>query len=212
MKDGRSPAPYPAPDFLFVAGNVALDFVNTRPVLNGEPNELLTDFGAVLRWFAAAKLLDARSADRLSKLWAKTAESHVFWRQLLVFREQLRNAIVSIESGPTIPKSTLDLLNRQLSQHAMPTQLVFFNGKLRKQHRFQPQKPADLFGPLLEAAADLLTSFDPRRLRKCETCVLHFLDATKNATRRWCSMKLCGNRAKVAKYAARHRATSHRKR
>lgn len=96
-------------------------------------------------------------------------------------------------------------LNRMLAQHPMATQLVALNGTLKKEQRFEPQRPADLFAPLLNAAADLFTSIDPRRLRQCESCVLHFHDTTKNAARRWCSMRLCGNRAKVAKYAARRR-------
>jgi hypothetical protein len=37
--------------FLFVGNQVALDFVNTRPVQNGEPMELLPDFPALLRCF-----------------------------------------------------------------------------------------------------------------------------------------------------------------
>ena len=43
--------------FLFVGNHLALDFLNTRPVQNGEPMELLSDFGALLRWFQAAGLL-----------------------------------------------------------------------------------------------------------------------------------------------------------
>jgi len=43
--------------FLFVGDELVLDFVNTRPVQDGEPTELLEDFGAVIRWFQAADLL-----------------------------------------------------------------------------------------------------------------------------------------------------------
>jgi predicted RNA-binding Zn ribbon-like protein len=35
--------------------------------------------------------------------------------------------------------------------------------------------------------------------------VLHFCDTSRKGTRRWCRMQICGNRAKVATYAARHR-------
>jgi len=43
-----------------------------------------------------------------------------------------------------------------------------------------------------------------KRVRKYANCVLHFHDTSKKGTRRWCSMQLCGNRFKVAAYAARH--------
>ena len=205
MAKGRQNSVPSTPDFLFLAGNPALDFVNTRPVLRGQPVELLTDFAAALRWFVAAKFMDPKAAAKFQERRANTPQARAFWRQLLAFREQLRRAILSIESGAAISKKMLDTLNRLLAQHPLPAQVVFFKGTLRKEPRFDPREPADLFAPLLNAAADLFTRFDPQRLRQCERCVLHFYDATKNATRRWCSMKLCGNRTKAAKYAARHR-------
>jgi predicted RNA-binding Zn ribbon-like protein len=191
------------PDFLWISGNPVLDFVNTRPVLRGQTVELLSDFPEVLRWFVTANLLDQPSASKLHKQWANTAEASAFMRQLLLFREQLRHAIESLESRKPVPPKMIAELNRLLAQHPLVTQVAAFNGALKRQHYLQPRKPADLFAPLAAAAAGLFTSSDPRPLRQCESCVLHFRDTTKNTTRRWCSMKLCGNRAKVAAYAAR---------
>ena len=37
--------------FLFVGNHLCLDFVNTQPVMNGQPAELLSDWKALLRWF-----------------------------------------------------------------------------------------------------------------------------------------------------------------
>lgn len=47
----------------------------------------------------------------------------------------------------------------------------------------------------------------PDRIRKCasQTCVLHFHDTSRNGTRRWCSMAVCGNRAKASRHYARTR-------
>ncbi len=53
--------------------------------------------------------------------------------------------------------------------------------------------------------ATLFAHVDRARVRKCGQCVLHFHDTSKKGTRRWCSMRLCGNRVKVAAYAARQR-------
>ena len=205
MTEEKIDAARGTPDFLFVSGNPALDFVNTRPVLRGQPVELLSDFASVVRWFVAAKVLDQKSGPKFGRRWANTSQARACWRQLLDLREQLRRAILSLESGRGVSRIMLGELNRMLAQHPMATQLVALNGTLKKEQRFEPQRPADLFAPLLNAAADLFTSIDPRRLRQCESCVLHFHDTTKNATRHWCSMRLCGNRAKVAKYAARRR-------
>jgi len=53
--------------------------------------------------------------------------------------------------------------------------------------------------------ATLFAEADRNRVRKCGQCVLHFHDTSKKGIRRWCSMRLCGNRLKVAAYAARQR-------
>ena len=65
--------------------------------------------------------------------------------------------------------------------------------------------PEQLLQPLAEAIADLVCNEDFRLIRTCEgkACVLLFLDKTKSHARRWCSMALCGNRAKAAAHRAR---------
>jgi predicted RNA-binding Zn ribbon-like protein len=46
------------------------------------------------------------------------------------------------------------------------------------------------------------------RLRQCpaEDCAWVFWDRSPRAARRWCSMKVCGNRSKARAYAARRRS------
>jgi predicted RNA-binding Zn ribbon-like protein len=61
--------------------------------------------------------------------------------------------------------------------------------------------------PIVGSAAELLASDNLPLVRACssKTCQWFFLDTSKNHRRRWCSMKLCGNRAKVRKFYARQR-------
>ena len=73
---------------------------------------------------------------------------------------------------------------------------------------FDAGQPEDLFAAR-HSAARLFSDVDCRRARKCDHCVLHFHDTSKKGTRRWCSMRLCGNRLKVAAYAARQRMGGH---
>src|SRR5208283_1226259 len=58
--------------FLFVGNQLALDFLNTRPAQNGEPEELLPDFSALLGWFQAAELITARDVVYLQRKWGKS--------------------------------------------------------------------------------------------------------------------------------------------
>ena len=61
--------------------------------------------------------------------------------------------------------------------------------------------------PIVRSVADLLTSSDHERVLVCasDDCEWLFLDRTKNRARRWCEMKVCGNRAKVREHRKRHR-------
>src|SRR5689334_20489509 len=112
MKQNR---PIPDSDwrdgFLFVGNHLALDFLNTRPIQNGEPMELLSDFGALLRWFQAAGLL---SSDGLTKLQRRSGDSAASRRTLDAmrqFRERLRKEILAWEGGAEVHCETLEELN-----------------------------------------------------------------------------------------------------
>jgi predicted RNA-binding Zn ribbon-like protein len=57
------------------------------------------------------------------------------------------------------------------------------------------------------SAAELMTSDEMDLLRACgdPECRWLFLDTSKNHTRRWCDMKICGNRMKARRFKAQHR-------
>jgi predicted RNA-binding Zn ribbon-like protein len=67
------------------------------------------------------------------------------------------------------------------------------------------RSPESLLQPLGEALAALLVEEDFSQIKACEgtACTLLFVDHTRAHTRRWCSMQLCGNRAKQAAHRSR---------
>ena len=191
--------------FLFVGNQLALDFLNTRPVQNGEPLELLPDFSALLRWLQAAKLLSARDVGRLQQEWGKSARAQRTVEAARELREKMRKEVLPWERGGAVHRSTLDELNRLMADYPMRTRLKTSGSASATELWFEPCQPEDLFAPLAHSMAALFANVDRNRVRKCDQCVLHFLDTSKKGTRRWCSMQLCGNRVKVAAYAARQR-------
>ena len=191
--------------FLFVGNQLALDFVNTCPVQNDVTLELLPDFQALLRWFRAAELLSARQAASLRERWEESDRARRTLDAARELRETLRKDILAWERGVAIRPSTVEELNRLLAGHPMITRLKAARNAFSKQLWFDLQQPEDLFAPLAYSAATLFAEADRDRVRKCGQCVLHFYDTSKKGTRRWCSMRLCGNRLKVANYAARRR-------
>lgn len=192
--------------FLFVGNQPALDFVNTRPEMEGGPVELLSDFNALLRWFKAAELLDRKTAARLARRWGHTSHAQETVQSMRDWRERLRSQIVSWEAGKSLQPGMRKELNRLLLQYPMLARLSGSEGVPAVELWFNPQKPDDLFAPLAQSAATLFSTVDRSRVRMCGHCVLHFHDTSKKGARHWCSMRLCGNRLKVAAYAERKRS------
>ncbi len=179
--------------FLFVGNHLALDFLNTCPVQNGEAVELLPDFDALLRWFKATDLLSSGDVASLRQQWGESAQARQVVEAMRELRERLRKEVLARERGGAVHRAAIDELNHLMAGHPMLTRLKASGSGSTTELWFDPRRPEDLFAPLAHSAATLFA-------------VLHFYDTSKKGTRQWCSMRLCGNRLKVAAYAARRRA------
>jgi len=197
--------------FLFLGNQLALDFLNTCPAPAGEHVELLPDFNALLEWFQEANLLTSGEAADLRSRWGHSSRAEKAVRDVQELREKLRLEIVRWEAGEAIRPTMIQELNQLMARHPMRTKLERRSKGLVTKTWFEAREPEDLLAPLADSAARLFAEAARGRVRKCAHCVAHFQDTSKKGTRRWCSMELCGNRLKVAAYAARHRSISARK-
>jgi predicted RNA-binding Zn ribbon-like protein len=123
----------------------------------------------------------------------------------LEMRESARELITRRKGGGLGDPA---VLNRVLALGSTHQQLVWKKGQLptlRKHQKVEAVEAALV--PLAEALAKLLTEGDFDLVRQCESadCTLWFYDRTKSHHRRWCSMAMCGNRAKVAAYRLRQK-------
>jgi predicted RNA-binding Zn ribbon-like protein len=191
--------------FLFVGNRPILDFLNTKPVLAQGPTELLPDFDALARWLIASEIVNSAKIKNLLRSWREAREASTFLKELIAFRERLRDAVLRMESGSAPPDEFVKEVNRRLVDYPPRAVLRRRDGRIVMEMLFDPQKPADLWAPFIHGAADLLTERETGRLRRCESCVLHFYDTSKKGSRRWCSMNICGNKLKVAAYQRRKR-------
>ena len=192
--------------FLFVGNHLALDFLNTRPISAEGPKELLPDVDALVRWLVASGVLTPQKGKTLVKKWQAMPEASVFLRELLKFRERLRAVVIRQEARLSVGTEFIAELNSLLKQHPRVIALQRKGEKLDLDAAFELEKPNDVWAPIATSVAELLSNAPPARLRKCEACVVHFLDTSKKGSRRWCSMNICGNKIKVAAYQKRKRA------
>ena len=191
--------------FLFLGNHVILDFLNTRLVIDEKTTELLPDFKAWIRWLRAAGLLEERDVAPMKAAWDRMGRKPHPAMLVRGLRETLRADILAWEQGGAVRARTVERLNRTLQEHPMLARLRTQGSGFVTERWFRPRRTSDLFAPLAHWAMDLFVNADPSRVRKCDNCVLHFCDASKKGQRRWCSMKMCGNRHKVWAYAERRR-------
>ena len=193
--------------FLFVANRPILDFLNTRLVLPEGPKELLPDFQALERWLIASGMANSPRLKAALRRLGHSAEAAPFLKELIAFRERLREAVLRIESGSVPAEDFIKEVNARLLQYPSPTSLRRRGKTLIREKLFSPQTLADFWAPIIDSVADLLAEKETSRIRKCESCVVHFFDTSKKGSRRWCSMNICGNKLKVAAYQRRKRST-----
>lgn len=194
--------------FDFVGGHLAIDFVNTGAHQGADSVERLVDFGDLVAWLSEAGVLPLETAQTLRTDNMGTREARRVLNEARAFRatlgQLLERGYAHRTIGPSIVGHINGLLNEcQCRRHIVPRDGGFAITVL---HRFQ--RPADLLMPLANAAADVLASLDLSMIKRCKNdeCMLFFYDTSKNHSRAWCSMQICGNRKKAAAHYRRLKA------
>jgi predicted RNA-binding Zn ribbon-like protein len=189
-------------------GVLCLDFTNTLEArLDPVVRDLLRDYAAILGFARASGTLDEQTAKHLlAQAERRPAEANAALKQGIEQREALFSIFSALAAGAEPAPADLERFNDALAD-AMTHARIVTAADGSFQWDWQPAN-GDLSRPLwpiLRSAADLLTSEQLPRLRQCAAhdCAWLFLDTSRNASRRWCSMSSCGNRAKVQQFRQR---------
>lgn len=198
--------------FELTAGVLCLDFVNTlddRP--SGEPKEWLARYGDLVRFAEDTGILTPAQADRLFA-WSEAdpEEAQRILKAAVELREAMYEVFSAVIAKRAVPASPLAMLNGYIQLAAQHVSLAPANGGFAWRYdNYSGSRGGfeTMLWPIVRSAAELLASDNLPFVRACssKTCQWFFLDTSKNHRRRWCSMKLCGNRAKVQKFYARRR-------
>jgi predicted RNA-binding Zn ribbon-like protein len=197
--------------FLFElsGGALCLDFVNTvdnRPTL--ERRELLPNYRELVSWALQAGALHAAEARWLSrKADRQRREADAVLARARALREALFGLFSAAARGRSIPAKELDIVNATLPGVLGRRRLAKADGGARWVWEARAEDLDRPLWPILESAARLLTSEDLGRIRECanEMCGWLFFDRSRNRSRRWCDMTVCGNRDKVRRHRQRLR-------
>jgi predicted RNA-binding Zn ribbon-like protein len=200
-----------AKDFQLVAGHLALDFANTLDY-RCDPERLIELLPTYERFVAFAAQSGVITGEQARKFLVETSERDArrTLDQAIELRETLYALFRSVATGEAPGRSWLRTFNRFLVDARVPEAIVWHKPDFIRGCRDLGEAPHGLLWPIIDAAANLLTSPDRHHIRECreETCRWLFLDRSKNHSRRWCDMRICGNRSKSRRFHARQRGGS----
>ncbi|WP_299867293.1 CGNR zinc finger domain-containing protein [uncultured Roseobacter sp.] len=195
------------PDPFLVGDSPALDFLNSVAAPRSVEIEWLGTGADVLDWLVQSGLLTDEEISVLRDPRHGAALDRAT-KDIQAFREEFRSFVGTMSTANKVQDDhpMIGQLNRLMSRGALTLQLAQsetegFDCKIK--HRIQTAD--DLLPRIAAACAELISEADFTHVKRCEGsgCTLFFRDMSKNHKRRWCSMEVCGNRAKVAAHRKR---------
>jgi predicted RNA-binding Zn ribbon-like protein len=182
----------------FIGGLFCLDFCNTFDHRHTPPEyDFFPDRATLLEWGKASGILskvgrETAPSDSLSLEKVREVRSLIF-RLLFPLTRSGPPSRADLASFNTVFQETSTKMN--LAAAGKEYSLVC-----------QTDDPADqIVCTAVRSAADLLLSNRMGRVHQCRGCGWLFLDSTRNRSRQWCTMKICGNRAKARRHYKRVR-------
>jgi len=202
-----------APRFSFLGGAMPLDFCNTVDWHSSDaPTDRLRGYEDVVLWAVAAGVASEDAGNAM--IWAarsSPAEAEAVFAEARSLRETAFRLFTAEAHGKAPAPADVAALNAAWTDASSQLVLTYTEDGYAWKWRDEIREAATaaLRQPLYavaRAAVELLLSPQARHIRRCEGppgCGWLFLDASKNRSRRWCSMQDCGNREKMRRYQQR---------
>jgi predicted RNA-binding Zn ribbon-like protein len=191
------------------APHLCLDFANTfGSRLASHRQEPFTAYHDVVSWCQEAGILTKPLADRLTQ---QVAHQPGQGTMALTRAISLREAIYRLFSASTdkcaLVTDDLAILNEILTDALTAMRVIGMEDGYTWTWGTDEVTCDQALWPVALSTANLLTSSGLRLVRECAApdCAWLFLDTTRNRSRRWCDMKVCGNRAKARRHYERQK-------
>jgi len=194
---------------IFVADAPGLDFLNSIATPVDTPVDWIGNGAGLVAWLRQAQMVPGEMLDRIEETSTPQALDSVA-AQARELREWLRRFVLKHKGRPLRvgDGQELEPVNALLRQDQSYFQLVVGKEGVRMDAQRRWPSADSLLIPIAETIARLISEEDFTHIKACEghLCTLMFADHTRARGRRWCSMGLCGNRAKVSAHRRRQQA------
>jgi predicted RNA-binding Zn ribbon-like protein len=201
----------------FLADSLGLDFLNSVATPVDVPIDWIEDGEGFLAWLEQSRLVPRQVLGTVRER-AMPGELDRLAAQARSLREWFRAFVRRHKGRPLGAADLVELepLNLLLARDEGFGEIVAHEYEGAVALSFERSRrwasPESLLLPIGEILAKLVCDENFLHVKACEgpTCTLVFADHTRGHVRRWCSMSICGNRAKQA--AHRSRGKRHRRR
>lgn len=206
----------PRPAAIFVGDAPGLDFLNSVATPVDTPFDWVDGGDGLLSWLDQARLVPPDVLQSIGKRTA-AAELDKVAEQARELREWFRGFVQEHKGRRLVLQDVgeLEPLNRLLERDQRYSRIALRpdsrTASLELQELRSGLSPEALLLPIAIALARLVVNEDFTHVKACEgpACTLLFVDHTRGHARRWCSMAICGNRAKQAAHRQRLKARQH---
>jgi predicted RNA-binding Zn ribbon-like protein len=203
---GRDPALLP-----LRGGWLCFDFANSVDDRTSDhPRDTLTGYADLVRWGWHASMLTDDERDRLlDAAKERPAEAAAVFARAIELREAIYRVFAAIAEGAEPASADLAAIQNAHVAALGHARLTRDGGCYGWVWDDAPDLGRPLW-PFAMSAVELLTTDRLNRVKQCPDrgCGWLFLDLSKNATRRWCSMEGCGSRAKMRRQYARRKGAA----
>jgi predicted RNA-binding Zn ribbon-like protein len=172
--------------------------MNTQFTPYGDIVEHFESYLDIEDWFIEVNLIN-------SKNLLKDEDQKKYFKELLAFRTLLRSGFKQYIESQTSLDNILQKANEILVKGKVHPQVSNNNGLFELRYVCTEKKNNQLLSRIAIEVIKLISSQEFKYLKKCDNhkCSLFFVDTSRNHSRRWCSMEICGNRSKVNSFTQR---------
>ena len=189
----------------FESGNLVLDFANTAEFhASDHPDEMLESYADLVSWAAEAGLLSqSEKQELLARAKQNPNDATKAFVKALELRELIYRIFSAIAGDEPPDQAVLSKFNQTLAKSLVKTQISTNEQGFTWSWQNKGKSFDSMTWPIARATANLLVSEDIHQVGECADdrgCGFLFIDTSRNHSRRWCSMEICGNRAKAQRH------------
>lgn len=191
---------------------LCLDFANTVEWhASPQPIEYLNSYADLVGWAAQRGLVSDEEVSALIQAGTdRPVEAKAVLERAIALREAIYRIFSATAKSELPNNSDIDYLNQALQDSLSHLKIVQKGEDFSWVWQGEDDSLDWMLWPVVYSTAEMLISDQLKRVKECEDdrgCGYLFLDLSKNRSRRWCTMRSCGNRAKVRRHRQRQQST-----